>query len=306
MKKILLFLLLPFGILLSQEKTDKSNFITKVTDYFSISESISEFGKKSVKSREPAKILITFPESGKSSYLLNVAAKLQFEKQSKSNNHNFLITSEYQKNTLTDEESDVFKWGAGYTFEKNTPLDSDADLDCKLLLFLDECRDFIAQTRSGQGSFYINFAFNMQRNNSMWKPIYYFLPTSNPIFVGNIFTYRYEPLIGFEYDNIYESHKAKPLEYNLNNVYNLSGYIYFFDELINIDANYQYRINLLNNNVNAQKYFKYFRIGLNINLLKNISDKLHLLAGIDYVDGENPWIGLQRQKFTQLSMKFKM
>jgi hypothetical protein len=210
---------------------------------------------------------------------------------------------EYDKNTSIDIENHAFKWGGGMSYHlRNNGIEK---LNLNLLTEINDNRDYLNNYWSIQGNAYLNFDFSWLRGNERFLS-YLFPHGAKNIFHNKIFKYQIIPLIGFEYNNNYKIQNYIPKEYNLLNLYKISGTVFLFDDIFNLAAEYQYRINILNNASDPRKYYRFLQFSLNINLLKSVTNIIYLSAGLDYVDGENPLIGLQHQKFTQFCLKFKM
>lgn len=312
--KIILFYFILLNLSFSQnnEETKKSEsklpkFIELLPKIINIAENSSEFNKIAT-DRSPATFNITSPDSGNVSFLTDIAIKSSLLNSfkiavSEKNSFNLSPYIELHKNTLISSEQDLFKYGMIIS-DKLKEI-TNYRLMLNLSLNFNDSRNYIDNLWAVQASSEFTFTFDILNDSD---PFRFILPSLNPIVIikPDFLAYQYVPTFCIEYNNIYTANTDNYKGIIYANVYKIYSTIYLFKQIMGISGDFQWGNNFSNNTANLIKTFNYQKLSLNINFFKNISDNIQLLAGLDYVNGENPWVGLSKQHYWQYGLKLKL
>jgi hypothetical protein len=309
MKLKIFILLFFFSNLIYPQDKDKSS--TTIFDlfpkYISIAENSTEFNKIDVEARSPASFDITIPDSGKTSFLVNIAIRTGnilsvFNTNSQRSIFKLYVFSDWQRNTLLSKEQNIYKIGVQLHY--TNIVNSFRELRTDLSIEANNSRNYKNNLWSWQINPTFSFAFDIDPKNNIFG---YFLPSRNLIPVSkDNFEYQYIPSIGLEFSNVY----AADLESQKGNiyaiVYKLNPTLYFLGKRILLSCDLQWRNNFENNTSNPLKTSNYQKISLNIEPFKEITKSIHFLWGIDYINGENPLFGFPKQHYWQIGFKLKI
>lgn len=252
---------------------------------------------------EPMVITYTRPEKKSESWLMNSAIGIDLA----ANTEKVLVMNmfvEYHKNTLVDKKQDNWQtglnaeWQALDIFEKSwSPI---------IIANYNYNNNKIKKIESLQGYIYLTPLFKGRGLN----PKFFWFPNTVVNF-SNFIQFFYTPYIGYEREDRVTA-QSDSLEGNINRVLmRLTPNISLFpasDRLkdkFEIGLDWQYRYNF-KENVDAltDKEHKYLTISFNYTIFK--TEKRSAKIGFDYVKGENPSKGFEKQAYSAITLKVKL
>jgi len=240
---------------------------------------------------EPASFTFTNPKDGESSFLINTALGINLFPYNE--NLTFSPFIEYHRNTLIDKEQFTYSGGAFF--------------------------EWVAIKITGKEIKWVPILIaSAKYNNDRKKDIESFMgniyvailnPLSN-INLGKVASLEFYPYFGIENENRMKTENQSDkgniyrffLRLNLvlnpfNNVKSMMG-------KIQISFDYQYRYDFSTFLKDLSKKHNYFTADLNYQLFQ--SNKLSAVVGLEYVNGEDPTQGFEKQSYYALLFKIKL
>jgi len=308
---IILFCLYPLDVY-TQENDSVRSFGKILSNGFDVVESSEELTKKSDESKLPSRLMITIPsDTSVNTYLVDITIgtniKGFFYKDnsfSSSARHDvkFLLFNEFHKNTLIKKETNIYKIGLSTLLFTNI-------LWKKMWVNLDFTyypisRNYVKNQWGSQMSSYVVFSYDDTLEN-IW---YYLLPSDNGTKFGDSSQhyYKYYPKIGYEYSSF--TRGEEPLKGNIHSFFaGIEFNIDLFDGIVKGNADYQYRRYFKNTTLITENTYVLFKGGINVNLMRISGiEEIDLLIGYDYFNGANPWKGIEKQRYSQISFKLRI
>ncbi len=252
---------------------------------------------------EPAFITYTNPKNSQASWAVNAAIGYKFEPTTKALTIDPYF--EFHRNTIIDKEQ--YNWQTGISAEWMTQ-----DLHTKgwspVLIGAEKYnKDKIKEVSSMQGNLYFTPLFK----NKGGALKYFWLPhaTTN---LGSLLHFYYAPYIGLEHENRIQT-PDKTYKGNIYRVLLRVNPTLFFhtknDDVLDrvaLTMDYQYR-NDFSKSVDdlSSDDHRFFTASLLYTFFKTADDKSAKI-GFDYVNGENPSKGFQKQSFYAVTLKIKL
>jgi hypothetical protein len=289
------------------QKKMVNNIFQFAGTYFGLAENAGDFKEDRVISRKPAFMNITVPRNGDNSYLVNLALRFNitnlFDSAHLIRKVNIYPYLEWQRNSLVDNQQNNFKYGMAlnHRIYKLT----NYRLMLETTMGANDSRNFITGVYSHQLSLYTGLAGNKETTS----PARYFLPSSVMIPVDSLnkwLEYQYMTYIGLEYSNYYNSPADFQKGYTWSSVFQLNVNLDFFERFLQFNADFQWRNVFSHSSSSVVGQSTYQKYSLNINLLKNVVQNADFLIGVDYIHGENPWLGLEFQDYWRFGFKLRM
>lgn len=275
--------------------------------YFGLAENAGDFKEDRVISRKPAFMNITVPRNGDNSYLVNLALRFNitalFDSAHLIRKVNIYPYLEWQRNSLVDNQQNNFKYGMALNHRIYNL--TNYRLLLETTMGANDSRNFITGVYAHQLSLYTGLAGNRETTS----PAKYFLPSSVMIPVDTVnkwLEYQYMAYLGLEYSNYYNSPAEFQKGYTWSNVFQLSINLDFFERFLQFNADLQWRNVFSQSSSSLAGQSSYQKYSLNINLLKNVVKNADFLIGVDYIHGENPWLGLEFQDYWRFGFKLRM
>jgi len=279
MKKLLLFLLLCPSLLFCE---------TSILSRFTVRQSFQTKNDKA----EPATIAYTSPKEAKSSYLINAA--LGFNLFPKSKTYLFVYPFfEYHRNTLIDKEQ--FNYLGGISVEW-MPFDILKNKWSPVLISSAAySNDRMKEIESFKGNIYLTFVFK-------WSSFTIF----------KTFFVEAFPYIGIENENRLKTATAS----SEGNVYRaLFRYkiscnpfmaIGIIGDRIEISLDLQYRYDFITSFKQLSRDHRYVSLGCSYKIYQTEDKAKSAEIGIEYVNGEDPVRGFEKQCYHAAVLKVKL
>jgi hypothetical protein len=282
-------------VLLAATLPARGNSGSKCWDRFHIWQNLDT----SKKVTQPAFLQLTFPDEGEKSLVLGLGLKYDVVPNGLMDLGFF---AEYSRNTQKDKEQDVLKAGMamewqifklGQKYLSHSPI---------LIAKINYKRDGIKDTGSLQGALAYTHVFKGRGDR-------FGFPLPNTTFLPKVLAFTYSPLLGLEYEKIYNSGAGGLKGDVLRGYFQLEAALYplakKWKRKLELELTYIYRRDITNSISEMNRTYKLLKTGISWYIL-TIKKMWWTGIGLTYVNGEDPSIGLEKQKYLQIGLKLKV
>jgi hypothetical protein len=251
---------------------------------------------------QPATFSLTFPAGGVNSYSVAAGIKADVMPQSVSAFLEGGPFVEYAKNTEIKNEQDSLK--AGLTADWTT-----ADLSkATSALLLQGTVNYARQPLKTSDDLQASLSATIQPRGRGDAPGSLWLPNIRRT-LGHLYA-SYSPYVGVEYDRVVSAKNAA----QEGSVVRLVGRVQLamhpavsgWAGRLELLTDYEYRYDTRNTTSATDRSHPLFQTSLTIYLLKDDDGKRAVGVGVSDVNGADPAKGLEKQEFTQISLKARL
>lgn len=251
---------------------------------------------------QPATFSLSFPSGGANSYSVAAGLKADVMPESVSAFLEGGPFVEYARNTEIKNEQNSLR--AGFTANWTT-----ADLSkATSALLLQGIANYARQPLKSSDDLQASISATIQPRGRGDAPGSLWLPNIRRKL--GVFYASYSPYVGIEYDRIVSAKDAT----QEGSVIRMVGRVQLavhpavsgWANRIELLADYEYRYDTQNTTSATDRSHPLFQTSLTIYLLKEDDGKRAVGVGVSYVNGADPTRGLEKQEYTQISLKARL
>jgi len=252
--------------------------------------SISQSTATSEQQQQPAQFLLTMPQKGKSSYLIDAGVSVDFSKQFKGFPLATLIM-EYHRNTLVDSVQNNFQVGLKGTFTLHSSHSGDQNF--YLITTPKYIIDQVLKEHSLASDFL--FTFDNYGDGIKWN-------TGN---YDSDYKHVLKPvlLFGTQVQQVFASDTTAPKGFILRPLVTGSlSYAFLrtrYDPAVLLSLTYTQRFAVINQTISRERFTHLFKAGADYFI---ITQPVKLSIGVAFTDGADPLQGLKQQQYYLVSI----
>jgi uncharacterized protein (UPF0305 family) len=266
----------------------------------------------------PAKASFTIPDSGRSSYLINIGLSWDWKYSRPTNDDKVHIQTfspfvVFNRNSMIDNQQHSYKTGFDHEFVFGTESD-----DQNRISYVHSSLQYMRDKAHRSNSVILTSYYTMVRDNIRHPDETFFISAYKAIKAGSTFYYRFDPTAGLEWQQVFAS-KEEPEGAQVRIYANARGTFAWraptaammktgvtdpnqWPKRLEFALDYTARINFINSVNGSRGYVPLFVPSLTYFPLLN--DVLSLT--LFYQSGADPIAGLAKQRFWQMALRFQL